>query len=142
MPEELAKLRGKRIWLVDRREHWRERFARDLRASGADVTTLGRYASRTIDGSGIRESDLVVLLCTAVTPAELTFVQEVRGQGTGILVLVVSLSPQAMRDLFLAGALDVTEMPVSSRELVELVAEASATAAAAREHRASALAGL
>jgi DNA-binding NtrC family response regulator len=142
VPEGSATLRGKRIVLIDRRDHWRARFSRALDEAGAEVEAADHYDYAAAGRRSGRRPDLVVVLSTAVTPAEVALVREIGTHGDDILVLPGSLSPQAMRELFRAGALDVTEMPVSPRELVELVAWTSKNAVAAREHKATALAGL
>lgn len=143
MPDALRGTRDRRVWLIDRRDYWRRPFARALKNAGLEVCATDGYTlppSRL--RARLRSPDLVVLACTAVTAAELELVEVARRQHLDVLVLAASLPAEVMRELFLAGAFDVTRMPVQATEFVDLVQQTLTEAASAREHRAAALVGL
>lgn len=143
MPETDSRLRGQRVWLIDRREYWRRPFTRALTEAGLKVLSTDRYTYPPFPlQGGSRSPDLVILACTAVTADELRLVRAVSRCRHDLLVLAASLPSEVMRELFRAGAYDVTKMPVRPDELVALVLETLKDSASAREHKAAALAGL
>lgn len=133
---------NKEIWLIDRRGYWRKPFARALNMAGFEVAAVDDYAIPPELETEAGLPDLVVVVCTAVTAAELDLVRSMAAHGHYILVLVAALTPSAMRELFLAGAYDVTDMPVKNKEFVALVEMALEDSMSGREHKATALAGL
>lgn len=143
MPETDSQMQGKRVWLIDRREYWRLPFTRALTQAGLEVLSTDRYTYPPVRlHGGSRSPDLVILACTAVTAAELLLVRTASRHHHELLVLATSLPSEVMRELFRAGAYDVTKMPVQPGELVALVLETLKDSASAREHKAAALAGL
>lgn len=116
--------RSRLIWLVDRRDYWRERYARALGDAGYRVKSWERYR---LPGKGLahlaEEPTLVVLACTEVGDPEWDLVTEMVSRRHRLVVLASSLSAPVMRSLFRAGAEDVAETPASGGELVELVAD-------------------
>lgn len=136
-------MKGKLVWLIDRRNYWREPFARALREEGFEVLATDRYdvpSMRLVGAAG--PPDLVILACTAVTSAELQLVSAAARSGYYLVVLVASLPVSMMRELFLAGAYDVAQMPVEPQEFAHMVSHTLNEADSAREHKAAALAGL
>jgi DNA-binding NtrC family response regulator len=115
---------SKLIWLIDRRDYWRDRCTRALADAGFRVQSFGHYdfpPEESVRMPG--QPALVILGCAEVGAPEWRLVEEVRARGDRLVVLASSVSAAVMRYLFLAGAEDVAEMPGRADQLVELVAE-------------------
>lgn len=110
------------IWLIDRRDHWRQQTADALAAEGYDVTPGASYAypPRAVRG----QPRLVIVNGTRIGDDERRLIERILRRGHPLLVVASRLPTEQMRQLFRAGALDVVEMPPDRERMVALVGQA------------------
>jgi DNA-binding response OmpR family regulator len=110
--------------LIDLQPSWREAAAEILAQSGFLVKTLDHYAYSepecNIEGA---PPDIVILGCATIKREEKQLMHDILKYERQLLVLCAALPWADTRQVFLAGATDVTDKPYSSRNLLEIVSD-------------------
>ena len=132
MPDARAFPPGRWIWLYDRRDYWRSHFGEALAASGCGVRSSVQYQVPPPDCPPDEEPDLVVVGCAHVTEEERDLVRRCAQRHHHVLVLAASRDAATVRDLFFAGAFDVTRIPASANQFLALVEQTLEKAERAR----------
>jgi DNA-binding response OmpR family regulator len=116
---------GKRILLIDHQSSWRE--------AAGNVLTERKFLVRTSDAYTYSEPqsyvqgrppDVVILGCATVKREERRLIKDIIAHNRHLLILCAALPRQDVRQLFLAGADDVSDKPYSPRNLLRVVGEA------------------
>lgn len=119
------------IFLIDRQTAWRERSAQVLAIHGYMVHQIGSYEYPPAQHRRTpRPVDLVVLGCATIGRDEQQLIRHVIDHGASLVVLCSLLTPQTMRTVFLAGAIDVAVKPYDETSLVAIVSKATKAQAA------------
>lgn len=131
------------VWLMDRRPYWRRLYERALAKAGFAVCARStyRYPPAGLPLSATNP-DLVLMVCTVVGPEERRLIDQVTARDHRLLVLAANLPTEVMREIFLAGAHDVNQMPARPEEVVRLVEDVLEEVAEVRGRPALLLAGV
>lgn len=111
-----------RIWLIDRRGHWRGEALRALGDAGFETQGWEEYVypPRQITSQG---PNLVVVSGTTIGEAEQQLIRQVLRCHHPLVVVSGRLSGRQSLDLLRAGALDAAELPPDRAKFVSLVQE-------------------
>lgn len=116
---------GKRILLIDHQSSWREAAGNALAKRNFLVKTSGAYTYSEpkcyVQG---HPPDVVILGCATVKREERRLIKDVVAHKRHLLILCAALPREDIRQLFLAGADDVSDKPYSPGNLLNVVGEA------------------
>lgn len=116
---------GKRILLIDHQSSWRE--------AAGNVLAKRKFLVKTLDAYNYSEPrcyvhgrapDVVILGCAKVQSHERRLIAKIISHKRHLLIMCGALPTEDTRELFLAGADDVTEKPYSPSSLLQIVGEA------------------
>ncbi|MDT4955086.1 MAG: Response regulator receiver domain [Acidobacteriota bacterium] len=117
-------LKGKRILLIDHQSSWRE--------AAGNILAEGKFLVRTSHAYTYSEPkcyvqggppDVVILGCATVKREERRLVAHVIAHKRHLVILCAALPGEDIRQLFLAGANDVSDKPYSPRNLLHVISE-------------------
>jgi DNA-binding response OmpR family regulator len=122
------------VVLIERQDFWRRRCASALQERGYSVL---QFATYDVEGRlpSPAATDLVVLGCTTVGPAEVCLIGEIRRLREPVLLVCTLAEPRAVRAGFTAGAGDVVERCYDAAGMVATVDRALAAAPPMRAPR-------
>jgi DNA-binding NtrC family response regulator len=118
-------LEGKRILLIDHQSSWRE--------AAGNALSKRRFLVKTSDAYTYSEPkcyvqggppDVVILGCATVERKEQRLIEDVVAHKRHLVILCAALPREDVRQLFLAGAADVSDKPYSPDNLFHVVGEA------------------
>ncbi|MCA1566322.1 MAG: response regulator [Acidobacteria bacterium] len=116
---------SKRILLIDHQSSWREAAGNVLAERKFLVRTSDAYTYLEpkcyVQG---RPPDVVILGCATVKREERRLIKDVVAHNRHLLILCAALPREDVRQLFLAGADDVSDKPYSPQNLLHVVGEA------------------
>jgi DNA-binding response OmpR family regulator len=117
-------LEGKRILLIDLQSSWREAAGNILAKRKFLVKTSDAYdySEPTCYVQG-KAPDVVILACGSVKRKERRLINDILAHKRHLLILCAALPRADTRQLFLAGADDVTDKPYSPGRLLNIVGE-------------------
>lgn len=110
-----------RIWLIDRREHWRQRTLLSLADAGFDVRAWPSYDYPPPNVQLGEVPNLVIVSGTRIGEEEEALAQRILGFEHPLLVVSGRVPIDLMRAIFRAGARDVVETPPNNEQMVHLV---------------------
>lgn len=114
----------KEFFVVDASGFWREFSYCSLNSVGCKVKKYASYKQlRRILNDFDKRPDLIIIGCSKPAVEEVKLVDFLHRNKFRQLILCSFLSWDEMRELFLAGADDVTEKPFDSHELIATVTE-------------------
>lgn len=118
---------GKRILLIDHQSSWREAAGHALAEHRFLVKTSDAYTYSEpkcfVQGGA---PDIVILGCASVRRDERRLIQDILAHKRRLLILCAGLLREDTRQLFRAGAEDVTDKPYSPGSLLQIVGRAFA----------------
>lgn len=114
-------MKSRKILIIDYQEDWRRRMAQMLQTSEYDIETFAGYHYPVDQIKPGQEPDLVLLSCSHITSAELNLVERMLTKNLTVVVLSTSIPWGEMRQVFLAGAEDVTDKPYTQKHLVNII---------------------
>jgi DNA-binding NtrC family response regulator len=118
-------LEGKRIFLIDHQSSWREAAGNTLAQRKFLVKTSDAYTYSEpkcyVQGG---PPDVVILGCATVKREERRLIEDVLAHKRHLVILCGALPREDVRQLFLAGAADVSDKPYSPGNLLHVVGEA------------------
>lgn len=118
-------LEGKRILLIDHQSSWREAAGNALSKRKFLVKTSNAYTYSEpkcyVQGG---PPDVVILGCATVKREERRLIEGIVAHNRHLVILCAALPREDIRQLFLAGADDVSDKPYSPGNLLNVVGEA------------------
>lgn len=118
-------LEGKRILLIDHQSSWREAAGNALSKRKFLVKTSNAYTYSEpkcyVQGG---PPDVVILGCATVKREERRLIEDIVAHHRHLLILCAALPREDIRQLFLAGADDVSDKPYSPGNLLNVVGDA------------------
>lgn len=113
---------NKKILVIDKQDFWLELSVKTLTDAGYSVRAETNYHSLApIYHKRGTKPDLVIFGCAFIEWEELNLVASLHEEQIALLVLCTSLSWDMMREIYLAGADNVTEKPFSPEKLLSTV---------------------
>lgn len=117
-------LEGKRILLIDQQSSWREAAGNVLAGRKCLVRTSDAYTYSEpkcyVEGA---PPDVVILGCASIKREEKRLIRDILAHNRHLLILCAAMLGEETRQLFLAGADDVTDKPYSPGNLLDIVDE-------------------
>lgn len=115
---------GKRLFLVDAEDFWREFSHLSLNAAGCNIKTYNSYEGlKAVLTTSVNPPDLIIVGCSKPSPKEVRLIRYLRARKFRQLVLCSFFSRDEMKSLFFAGADDVSEKPFTSLRLISTIEE-------------------
>jgi FixJ family two-component response regulator len=119
--EQLVAKKGQTIWLIDRRDHWRERTLCTLLGAGFDARAWSSYEYPPSNIPPGQVPSLVIVSGTRIGEEEDALAQRILEFDHPLLVVSGRVPIELMRAIFRAGARDVVETPPNQEQMVTLV---------------------
>ncbi|CAN5341826.1 hypothetical protein BH10BAC1_BH10BAC1_12040 [soil metagenome] len=114
----------KEFFIVDTSGFWSDFSYCSLTSTGCKIKKYTSYKYLKVTLNKFKEKpDLIIIGCSKPNIEEIELVEFLHHNNFRQIVLCSFLSWDEMRELFLAGADDVTEKPFDSEELIETIKE-------------------
>jgi DNA-binding response OmpR family regulator len=117
-------IKEKDFLLVDVEDYWREFSFVSLNSIGCKVRRYKSYKRLRVRLKKFHDKpDLIIIGCSKPAAEEVELIKLLRANNFRQLILCSFLSREEMKELFLAGADDVTDKPFDSVQLLTTIKE-------------------